>query len=232
MRYFRYKNTNKNINNALAEQYKTLTEDEKRTFRKENRWRIFSTIVTLIIYTSCLVAGIFLLKLIPLPGAWFWKTLVIVGEVIVGFVLLIACGVLTVALTMPLWKKVESFHIPSMKKAIFSKACKHLRDYYQLQETYIITKCFDATDKKFRNHDVCIFIVEDELRITTDLVHGFLHGDRDLGCYAFKLNEITLTKQQSGNHLVAELKANNTVFRLGYRAKGFIDKESIAKSVK
>ena len=232
MRYFRYKNTNKNINNALAEQYKTLTEDEKRTFRKENRWRKFSTIVTLIIYTSCLVAGIFLLKLIPLPSAWFWKTLVIVGEVIVGFILLITCGVLTAALTMPLWKKVESFHIPSMKKAIFSKACKHLRDYYQLQEPYIITKCFDATDKKFRNHDVCIFIVEDELRITTDLVRGFLHGERDLGCYAYKLNEISLAKQQSGNHLVAELKADNTVFLLGYRAKGFIDKEFIAKSVK
>ena len=101
-----------------------------------------------------------------------------------------------------------------------------------MQEPYIVTKCFDATDKKFRNHDVCIFIVEDELRITTDLVHGFLHGERDLGCYAFKLNEIFLEKQQSGNHLVAELKADNTVFLLGYRAKGFIDKEFVAKSVK
>lgn len=232
MRYFRYKNTNKNINNALAEQYQTLTEDEKCIFRKKNCWRKFSTIVTLIIYISCLVAGIFLLKSIPLPSGWFWKTFVIVGEVIVGFILLIACGVLTVALTMPLWKKVESFHIPSMKKAIFSKACKHLRDYYQLQEPYIITKCFDATDKKFQNHDVCIFIVEDELRITTDLVHGFLHGERDLGCYAFKLNEISLANQQSGNHLVAELRADNTVFLLGYRAKGFIDKEFTAKSVK
>ena len=34
MRYFRYKNIDKNVNNALKEQYKTLTEDEKRTFRK------------------------------------------------------------------------------------------------------------------------------------------------------------------------------------------------------
>ena len=35
MRYFRYKNTEKNINNALKEQYKTLTEDEKRMFNRE-----------------------------------------------------------------------------------------------------------------------------------------------------------------------------------------------------
>ncbi len=232
MRYFRYKNTNKNISNALAAQYKTLTEDEKHIFRKKKHWRKFSTITTLVIYMSCLGAGIFLLKFIPLPSAWFWKALVIVGEVIIGFILLIACGVLTAALTMPLWKKVESFHIPSMKKAIFSKACKHLRDYYQLQEPYIITKCFDATDKKFRNHDVCIFIVEDEIRITADLVHGFLYGERDLGCYAFKLNEISLAKQQSGNHLVAELRVDGNIFLLGYRAKGFIDQNFIAKCVK
>ena len=230
MRYFKYKNTNKNINNALKEQYKTLTEDEKRTFRKEKRWRKFSTIVSLIIYISCIVAGIFLLKSIPLPSAWFLEILVIVGKVIIGFILLIASGVLTVALTMPLWKKVESFHIPPIKKDIFSKACKHLRDYYQLQEPYLITKCFDSTDKKFENHDVCIFVVGDELRITTDLVRGFLHGERDLGCYAFKKEEITLSKQNVGNHLIAELKANNIVFLLGYRAKGFIDKSFLQNS--
>ena len=129
MRYYKYKNTDKNINNALKEQYKTLTEDEKRTFRQEKRWRKFSTSVTLIIYVSCVVAGIFMLKSIPLPSAWFLEALVIVGEVIIGLVLLIAYGFLTAILTKPLWKKVASFHIPSMKKEIFSKACKHVRDY-------------------------------------------------------------------------------------------------------
>ena len=218
------------MNNALKEQYKTLTEDEKRTFRREKRWRKFSAIVSFIIYISCIVVGIFLLKSIPAPNAWFIKVLVIIGKVIVGFILLIVGGVITVGLTMPLWKKVESFHIPSMKKEIFSKACGHLREYYELQEPYIITKCFIATDKKFENHDVCIFVFGDELRITTDLVRGFLHGERDLGCYAFKKEEITLSKQNVGNHLIAELKANNTVFLLGYRAKGFIDKSFLQNS--
>lgn len=229
LRYYKYKNTDKNINNALKEHYKTLTEDEKRTFRREKRWSKFSTIIFLVIYISIVVSGIFLLKSIPLPSAWPLKILVIVGEMIIGFILLIASGVLTVALTMPLWKKVESFHIPSIKKEIFSKACTHLRDYYQLQEPYIITKCFDATDKKFMNHDVCIFVVGDELRITTDLVRGFLHGERDLGCYAFKKEEITLSKHNDGNHLIAELKANEIVFLLGYRAKGFINKFFLQK---
>ena len=232
MRYFRYKNTDKNVNNALKEQYKTLTEDEKRTFRNKKRWQKFSTIVTLTIFICCIIAEIFLLKSIPVPNDNFLEVLVIVGKVIVGFILLIVSGGLTAILTTPLWKKVETFDIPLMKKEIFSKACKHLRDYYQLQEPYIITKCFEATDKNFRNHDVCIFIVGDELRITTDLIRGFLHGERDLGCYAFKIEEITLLKRNNGKHLVSELRADNTVFLLGYRAKGFIDNFLNSKNVR
>ena len=167
-----------------------------------------------------------------MPNDKFLEALVIIGKVIVGFILLIVSGGLTAILTTPLWKKVETFDIPLMKKEIFSKACKHLRDYYQLQEPYIITKCFEATDKNFQNHDVCIFIVGDELRITTDLIQGFLHGARDLGCYAFKIEEITLLKRNNGMHLVAELRADNTVFLLGYRAKGFIDKFLNSKNVR
>jgi hypothetical protein len=231
VRYFRYKNTDKNVNNALKEQYKTLTENEKRTFRKKKRWQKFSTIVTLTVFICCIIAEIFLLKSISVPNDNFLEVLVIVGKVIVGFILLIVSGGLTAILTTPLWKKVETFDIPLMKKEIFSKACKHLRDYYQLQEPYIITKCFEATDKNFRNHDVCIFIVGDELRITTDLIRGFLHGERDLGCYAFKIEEITLLKRNNGMHLVAELRADNTVFLLGYRAKGFIERKFIALEV-
>jgi hypothetical protein len=98
-----------------------------------------------------------------------------------------------------------------------------------LEEPYIITKCFDSTDKKFKNHDVCIFIVDDELRITTDLVRGFLHGERDLGCYAFSRDELIISKKQNGKYLMAELKSTNTEFLLGYRAKGFIEKNFLSK---
>ena len=232
MRYFRYKNTDKNANNALKEQYKTLTENEKRTFRKKKRWQKFSTIVTITVFICCIIAEAFLLISIPVPNDNFLKVLVNVGKAIVAFILLIVSGTLTATLTTPLWKKVETFDIPLMKKEFFSKACKHLRDYYQLQEPYIITKCFEATDKNFQNHDVCIFIVGDELRITTDLIRGFFHGERDLGCYAFKTEEITLLKRNNGKHLVAELRADNTVFLLGYRAKGFIDNFLNSKNVR
>lgn len=224
MRYFKYKNTNENRNNALREQYLTLTKDEKRIVRKEKTWRISSMIVSAIVFIICVAASVFLLKIIPLPEEEWLEILVTIGKVFGGFLLFFASGFLTYAITYPLWKKVESFQIPQMKKEIFSKACAHLREFYGLQSPYIVTKCYRSTDEKFNNRDVCVFVFQDELRITVDLVKGFLHGKRDLGCYAFKKDEIVLAKKQEGSLLIAELKVGDTVFLLGYRAKSFIGK--------
>lgn len=230
MRYFKYKNTNKTHELALKEQYKAITCDKQLILRKRKRWETFSTIISLIIFITTSILGIYLLKIIPQPSGLFWYILVSVVKLLVFlFIILVVCGFITVVLTAPLWRKVDSFHLSSLKKKIFSEACRHLRKFYGLKEPYIVTKCFDATDKKFQNHDVCIFVVDDELRITTDLIRGFLHGKRDLGCYAFIKNEIVLSKQESGKHLIAELKVDDMVFMLGYRAKGFIEKYLIAK---
>lgn len=218
------------MNNALKEQYLTLTKDEQRTVRKEKLWRRCSSIVAFIIFFSCMFASIYLLKIIPHPSNQWLEILVVLGKVIAGFVLLIVSGFLTYGITYPLWKKVESFSIPLMKKEIFSKACAHLRDYYGLQEPYIITKCYDSTDGNFKNHDVCIFVVNDELRITTDLIRGFLHGHRDLGCYVFKRDEIVISKKRENNLLIVELKAEDTIFLLGYRAKRFVENSFLAKN--
>ena len=230
MRYFKYKNTKKNINNAIKEQYLTLTKDEKRTVRKEKFWRRCSSIVAFIIFFFCMFASIYFVKIIPHPHNNLLKVLVIISKAFACLVLLIIGGFLTYGITYPLWKKVESLTMPLMKKEIFSKACAHLRDYYGLQEPYIITKCYDSTDEKFKNHDVCIFVVNDELRITTDLIRGFLHGHRDLGCYAFRRDEIVISKKCENDILIAEIKAEDTVFLLGYRAKGFVENSFLSRT--
>ena len=229
MRYFKYKNTIRNYYNAIKAQYKRLTEEEKKTVHKEKRWRRSSMIVSLILYFLCMSAGICLIKWIPQPVGWFWRFLVFVAKVMMGIILFAVSLIIVSGLTFPLWKKVRSFQLPAMKKEICSNACGHLRAYYKLQEPYIITKCYSASDEAFSNHDVCIFVADGELRITTDLIRGFLHGWKDLGCYAFKANEISLSKQQEKNLLIAELKSDDIVFLLGYRAKSFIEKNFLAK---
>lgn len=229
MRYFKYKNTTKTEKQAWKEHYKSLDEYEKTVVRKGKFWRKISNIVTTIVFVLCIVIGFYLIKLIPQPNDLLGKIFVFIGKAIIGLIMIIVSAVLTFLLTAPLWRKVDSFHWPTMKKEIFSKACSHLREYYELREPYIVTKCFDAADKKFKNHDVCLFVINDELRITTDLLRGFLYGERDLGCYAFKMNEITISKIEAENHLIAELKAGDAYFLLGYRAKGFIESNFIVK---
>lgn len=157
MRYFKYKNTQKNYNNAFKEQYHTLTKDEKLTVRKEKSWRNLSIAIYSIIFFLCIAIFVYVLKVIPYPNNKWLEALVVVCKVIGGFVLLIISGLLAYGVTYPLWKKADSFNLPVIKKEIFSKACAHLRDYYGLQKPYILTKCYDSSDKKFKNHDVCIF---------------------------------------------------------------------------
>ena len=92
MRYFRYKNTDKNINNALQEQYKTLTANERRTLRKQRRWRIFATIVILLVLSASFVASIVLNDFIPGPSAWYWFVPYFIGKgLITGIMLFVGC---------------------------------------------------------------------------------------------------------------------------------------------
>ena len=231
MRYFRYKNVNKNRENALKEQYLTLTENEKSIVRKKNFWEKFGFIVAFIILSSCLFVSVFFLKMIPNPSNQWLEVLVVFGKVVLFFVLLALSGFLTFAITYSLWKKADIYRIPKMKKEIFSKACKHLREYYKLQEPYMVTKCYNSTDKHFTNRDVCIFIADEELRITVDLIQGFLYGYKDNGCYAFNRDEIVLSKKVDNNLLIAELKVGDTVFLLGYRANKFIKDNFLQETV-
>lgn len=224
MRYLKYKNTNKNINNAWREYYLSLAKDQKRTFRKKEFWERLSSGFGIIVFILCIVLGIGLIKLIPSPSNWWWGILYGIGVVVLGLLLLIISGFLTYSITLPLLKKAEKFNLPVMKKEIFSKACAYLRNFYKVQEPYILTKCYDSTDEKFKNKDVCIFFADGELRITVDLINGFLYGNRDIGCYAFNKDELVISKKQSEKLLIAELKTKEMEFLLGYRAKAFIEK--------
>lgn len=230
MRYYRYKNTAKNLQNAFKAQYKTLARDEKRIFRRKRCLEKMGFLIVPVVFFSCMAIGAILIKRFPKPDTQLLNVFMIVCKAAAVLILIIASGALALGLSVPFWRKAESLHIPTMQKEICAKACGHLRDYYDLQAPYINTKCYDATDRRFRNHDVCIFVAEDELRITSDLVHGFLYGERDLGCCAFNREEIILSRQKDGNRFATELRTDGAVFLLGDRAKGFIDQNFIGKA--
>jgi len=180
-----------------------------------------------LIFVCLLIAASCLLIMIPKPDEIALRVLAGIGLILLGLLMLMLSAIIALILTIPILEKAIKYRLPEIKKEILSKATAHLRDYYDLNEPYIITKCFDASDKKWINHDVCIFVACGELRVTTNLIHGFIHGERDLGCCAFRRSEIALSKCRDDNRLKLELRAENSFFVLGYRAKGFIEKNFI-----
>ena len=226
MRYFKYKGLQTTEKVALREQYKALSKEEKRLVRKD---RFLNTLGNVVFYTIFIVSFgccFWGLKQIPIPENLFEVIMCHIGKFILGAVALFLCITISALVALPIFSNNEGRQLIYQK--FLAKTCEHLREFYGLQEPCIVTKCYDASDKKFKNHDVCIFVVGDELRITTNLKHGFFYEERDLGCHAFLRDEITLTKIEGEKFLMAELRAGETTFLLAYRAKGFIEQNFLA----
>ncbi len=228
MRYFKCDIPNTTENDALRVQYVKFTEQEKKQICKQKGWNTFGTVLFFAVSIVCFVCCVLALVRIPLPENIFFAILYGFGIFLLGFVALIVSFLIGALVSTPFWSKVDKSY-KLAKRELLSQACMQLQEYYGLQEPCIVTKCYESSDKKFKNHDICLFLAENELRITTNLQHGFFHCKHDLGCYAFKADEISLKEIQREEISMTELKVEDTVFLLGRRAKGFIEKNFITK---
>ena len=227
MRYFKYKGPKSTESIALRAQYAKYSKQEKKLARKAIFWEFIAVVLLLTFLCGSFLLCLWGLKQIPVPQNIFLAILRYVGVSFLGIVGFLFSILIAAILSSPLFEKSSKFYKQldgSWRQDVFSQACEHLREYYGLQEPCIVTKCFASSNENFKNHDVCIFVVGDELRITTNLKNGFVHREKDLGCHAFLRDEIMLTKIEGEKFLMAELGAGETAFLLGYRAKGFIEK--------
>ena len=231
MRYFRYKGPKSTESIALRAQYAKYSKQEKKLARKAKFWEFIAVVLLLTFLCGSFLLCLWGLKQIPVPQNIFLAILRYVGVFFLGIVGLLFSILIAAILSSPLFEKSSKFYKQldsSWRQGVLSQACEHLRKFYGLQEPCIVTKCYESSDETFKNHDVCIFVVGGELRITTNLKNGFVHREKDLGCYAFLCDEVTIAKIEGEKFLMAELKAGETTFLLGYRAKGFIEKNFLA----
>ena len=223
MRYFKFNHTEPSDPSDL----RTKTEYEMISSKEERSLRWKSRLSALVGWTVFLVVFIGFIALAQLfePGSegkvWLffneiWKGVWIVCGVVVA-------AVLGFLVWIPLSPKSDAA-ASRLKQIHASRRCEALRAYYGLIEPCLVTKCLDATDRKFSHHDICLFVVGDELRLTTNLKNGVFAGDKDLGCYAFTRDELTVTQVAREHYTAAELTADGMTFCLGIRAERFIRK--------
>ena len=227
MRYFQC-DTLKQEDRKMVYQDVELTDEEKKSGRQGKLLNFAAIALVSIVFLVVFFGSEFMIAQIPAPRNHLSFVLSVIGRIILTFGVLIVSILIGTLVSSPIFKKAQE-KLVFQKRICFDKALISLREYYGWQEPCIVTKCYDSSDKKFKKRDVCIFCVDDELRITADLKHGFSIRENDLGCYAFKVDEFSLEQIQGENFLITKFKSEDLVFHLGRRAKGFIEKRFISK---
>ena len=199
-----------------------LTKEQKKKNRRGNFLNIIATVLLFTIGIGGFIGCCYMIAEIPSPQNPFFFVLSVIGMVILGFGALIVSFLLGTLVTSPIFKKSEKY-VFRPKKTVLTPTCMHLREYYGWKEPCIVTKCYNSSDESFKSRDVCIFVAGDELRITSNLKYGFSDREKDLGCYAFTLDEISLRQIQGEQFLITELKTGGAAFFLGRRAKNYIE---------
>lgn len=159
--------------------------------------------------------------LLPSPEELVLLILTYIARWMLAVFLGLICIVMGTLAATPLWGKREKTHGKLLKQAQY-EACAALRDYYRFRFPVLVTKCYDSSDRRFTRHDVCLYFVEDTLRITANLHYGFFRPERDLGCYVLDRQELQLTRGTYKDRPCTMLQAGSLVFCLGQRADAFL----------
>ena len=226
MRYFQC-DTLKQEDRKMVYQDVELTDEEKKSDRQGKILNVCGTILFSLVLIASFVFGCILITKIPLPENPFLLILAFAGRLALDLFAFVVAVMIGTVISYPIYKKAQA-KLAIQKRIYFDKALISLREFYGWTEPCIVTKCYDSSDEKFKNRDVCIFIVDDELRITADLRHGFSIRENDLGCYSFKIDEFSLEQIQGEKFLITKFMSEDLVFDLGRRAKGFIEKRFIS----
>ena len=223
MKYFKYRNINKVQQLAYKERLASLGKDEQKKAKRSERLTKLVSFCGIIFFICCFGSFIFFIQLIPVPKNIFLEILYGISWAILGFIGLIISGIATGIPFGILLDKVR-YNLPEMRKEFIKKASEPIRKYYGLSDEYLITKCFESTNTSFNNHDICIFRYGNEIRMTTDIVKGFINGNCDLGCYSIKFNELKIYKDDYNDKRATILEFDKEKFVIGIKAYSYISK--------
>lgn len=223
MKYFKYRNINKVQQKADKLFLASLGKDKEKKIKKSRRTKKFLSNLGISLFLILYGLFIYLLTSIPKPDTTFLAIIYGIGCVILGSIGLIVCAIIVCIPITKLMDKVE-YDLPKMQRKFIAEACKNVREFYGVNAEYLLTKCFHSSDSKFINHDICIFKYNDEIRITTDIINGFINGESDLGCYSVEITELKIYKADYNKNRSTILEFVDQKFIVGIKAYSFIVK--------
>lgn len=222
MRYFKYSGEIPNME-IVQKRGRELSAAAQRQRRRENLLHKLGTVVFWTVFLSLSAGLIFLINwMLPEDGGVILVILSAVVGIVFVFVAIIISAIIGAIAAIPLWGRQKTTEKAMLRQAL-NESCAALRQFYQFQEPYLVTKCYCSSDRRFDRHDVCIYMVEDELRITVNLHYGFFDPQRDLGCYCMEPQEIRLSETRYKDRPAMELTAEGVSFVLGIKAKLFVE---------
>ncbi len=118
---------------------------------------------------------------------------------------------------------IHPVSIRRLEKEIIAQITIPLRKYYKVpKDDYVVTKCYNSTNKEMINQDVLLFFNENKLRIT----NNFYYSIRDFGCIEFTNTEVTVYNKPKDNKKGVKtiIQSEHFQLELGYRARTFIMK--------
>ena len=191
MRYFRYPHTGKTKRMIKKARFRVLDKNEKKTYA-------LAKVYAFLAFAICAVILACLFALIDKLAGTHDTLLMHIVSAALKIISIFIAFFLGAFIGWPIITKA-SVREEALKKIYEAKryevsfeASIHLHKYYGLQEPYTVTKCYDSTDKRFKNKDVCIFECDGEIRLKKELCRTVNLTERDFGCYAFTADEMTL----------------------------------------
>jgi hypothetical protein len=229
MRYFKFDGAWPDIQ-LLKDQSASLATLQQKQYRREKRLGRIGCVVSSLISIGTFIGFLRLIQLLAPSEA---STLVIILYGLLGLlgigVSLFVAPLIGALAAIPFWRSNRNEET-RVRQQFMRLACQHLRKYYELQEPFLVTKCYTSSDRKFDRHDVCLFIADGKLRITANLHYGFFDPKRDLGCYELTRQEIRLQDTEHKDRPAVQLQAEDLSFTLGCRAKAFIENDFLGRT--
>ena len=223
MRYFRYDGQIPN-SETIRKKGKEVSKQAQRQNCKAKALHRLGTLVFWLVFVTLAVGLLFLIVwMLPDEDGVINAIVNFISKGLLGGVAVILAAIVGAVAAVPLWGQQENAEKALLRQALM-ESCTALRQFYQFNEPFLVTKCYRSSDKRFDRHDVCLFVVGDELRITANLHYGFFDPKRDLGCYGLTRQEIRLADAQYKDRSAVELVADGVTFTLGSKARTFVEK--------